>query len=111
MERVTPMLRLGVSRVTLLTGQGYRRLQDGDGQVAVGDERGPGGPGEGYEPRDRAAGKTKERDRKRPARIGKAAEQGGLLTVAELSVILDKSYEIVRGYVREWEEETAGGCR
>jgi hypothetical protein len=35
-----------------------------------------------------------------------AEEQGGLLTIAELSVILNKSYEVTRKYAREWEEET-----
>ncbi len=35
-----------------------------------------------------------------------AEEQGGLLTIAERSVILNKSYEVTRQYVREWEEET-----
>lgn len=35
-----------------------------------------------------------------------AEEQGGLLTIAELSVILNKSYEVTRKYIREWEEET-----
>jgi hypothetical protein len=66
--------------------------------------------------RDRTEGKTvrgkrgekaKERDKKRLARIVKAAEeQGGLLTIAELSVILNKSYELTRKYIHEWEEET-----
>jgi transposase len=58
-------------------------------------------------PRNKTNEKAKERDKKRLARIVKAAaEQGGLLTVAELSVILNKGYEIVRNYAREWEEET-----
>jgi hypothetical protein len=58
-------------------------------------------------PRDKARQKTHERDKKRLARIVKAAaEQGGLLTIAELSVILNKPYELVRKYAREWEEET-----
>lgn len=51
--------------------------------------------------------KAKERDKRRLARIAKSAdEQGGLLTIAELSVILNKSYQITAKYVREWEEET-----
>ncbi len=51
--------------------------------------------------------KARERDKRRLARIVKAAdEQGGLLTVAELSVILNKSYELTRKHIREWEEET-----
>jgi hypothetical protein len=58
-----------------------------------------------------AKGKTRaaarERDKVRLARIVKAADaQGGLLTIAELSVILNKSYEVTRNYAREWEEET-----
>lgn len=58
-----------------------------------------------------AAGKkrtaARERDKRRLVRILKAAEaQGGLLTIAELSVILNKSYELTRKYIREWEEET-----
>lgn len=49
---------------------------------------------------------AKERDKQRLARIVKAAaEQGGLLTVAELSVILNKSYETARVMAREWEAE------
>jgi len=56
-------------------------------------------------------GKTREvaerRDKRRLARMVKAAEeQGGLLTIAELSVILNRSYEVTRRYAREWEEET-----
>jgi len=40
-------------------------------------------------------------------RMVKVAEaQGGLLTIAELSVILNRSYEVTRGLIREWEEET-----
>jgi hypothetical protein len=58
-----------------------------------------------------AAGKkraaARNRDKRRVARLLKAAEaQGGLLTIAELSVILNKSYELTRKYIREWEEET-----
>jgi len=50
---------------------------------------------------------AQERDRRRLARLVKAAaEQGGLLTIAELSVLLNRSYEVVRRYVREWEEES-----
>lgn len=55
----------------------------------------------------KTAEKAKEWDKKRLARIVKAAaEQGGLLTLAELSVILNKSYEVVRKYAEEWWEET-----
>jgi transposase len=62
---------------------------------------------EGRTSQTKAAEKVKERDKKRLVRIVKAAvEQGGLLTVAELSVILNRSMEVVRRYAREWEEET-----
>jgi hypothetical protein len=51
--------------------------------------------------------RARDRDKRRLTRMVKAAEkQGGLLTIAELSVILNKSYEVTRTYVREWEEET-----
>jgi hypothetical protein len=50
---------------------------------------------------------ARQRDKRRVARMVKAADQqGGLLTVAELSVIVNRSYEITRRYIREWEEET-----
>lgn len=59
----------------------------------------------GVRPGRREAGH--ERDKRRLARLVKAAAaQGGLLTIAELSVILNKSYELVRRYAQEWEEET-----
>jgi len=46
-------------------------------------------------------------DKRRLVRMVKVAEaQGGLLTIAELSVILNRSYEVTRGLIREWEEET-----
>ena len=62
---------------------------------------------QGKTPRGKAAQKARERDKKRLARLVKVAEkQGGLLTIAELSVMLNKSYRIVRKYAREWEEET-----
>jgi hypothetical protein len=49
---------------------------------------------------------AKERDKVRLARIVKAAAaQGGLLTIAEMSVILNKSYEMTRVMAREWEAE------
>ena len=52
---------------------------------------------------------AKARDKRRLARMVEAAEeQGGLLTIAELSVILNKSYEVTRQYIRQWEEETGG---
>jgi len=57
--------------------------------------------------RSKVTEKANERDKKRLVRIVKAAvEQGGLLTVAELSVILNRSMEAVRKLAREWEEET-----
>ena len=61
----------------------------------------------GKTPRDKARATANERDKRRLARLVKAAEeQGGLLTIAEASVILNRSYEVIRQYVREWEEET-----
>jgi len=58
-----------------------------------------------------AAGKkrdaARERDKRRLVRLLKEAEaQGGLLTIAELGVILNKSYALTQKYIREWEEET-----
>jgi len=62
---------------------------------------------QGKTPRGKRAAQAKERDKKRLARMVNAAEeQGGLLTIAELSVILNKSYEVTRNYAREWEEES-----
>ncbi len=50
---------------------------------------------------------SKQRDKQRAVRLVKAAaSQGGLLTLAELSVILNCSYALARQYVRQWEEET-----
>lgn len=50
---------------------------------------------------------AKGRDRARAVRLVKAAaEQGGLLTIAEVSAILNRSYEVTRTYIRGWEEET-----
>ena len=41
------------------------------------------------------------------ARLAKsAADQGGLLTIAELSVLLNKSYALTSRYVKEWAAET-----
>jgi len=61
----------------------------------------------GKTPRDKTRATANERDKRRLARLVKAAEeQGGLLTMAEASVILNRSYEVIRQYVREWEEET-----
>ena len=58
-------------------------------------------------PKSKTQTVAKVRDRRRLARMVKAAEeQGGLLTIAELSVILNRSYEVTRQYVRQWEEET-----
>jgi hypothetical protein len=48
-----------------------------------------------------------EREKGQVVRLVKAAaEQGGLLTIAELSVIVNRSYEKVRQYVQEWQAET-----
>jgi len=58
-------------------------------------------------PRNKTRATAQARDKRRLARMVKAAEaQGGLLTIAELSVILNRSYEVTRQYIREWEEET-----
>lgn len=58
-------------------------------------------------PREKRVASARERDKKRLARMVKAAaEQGGLLTIAELSVILNKSYQVVSRYLREREQET-----
>jgi len=57
--------------------------------------------------RDQTAAVARERDTQRLARLVEAAyEQGGLLTIAELSVLLNKSYEVTRQYVQAWEQET-----
>lgn len=62
---------------------------------------------QGKTPRGQTRIKARERDKRRLARLVKAAAaQGGLLTIAELSVLLNKSYELTRTYAREWEEET-----
>jgi hypothetical protein len=58
-------------------------------------------------PREKRVASARERDKKRLARLAKAAaEQDGLLTIAELSVILNKSYQVISRYVREREQET-----
>jgi hypothetical protein len=50
---------------------------------------------------------AKARDTQRLGRLVKSAhDQGGLLTLAELSVLLNRSYEMVRGYVEAWQTET-----
>lgn len=50
---------------------------------------------------------AKARDIQRLVRLVKSAhDQGGLLTLAELSVLLNRSYEVVRGYVEAWQTET-----
>ncbi|MBU0510790.1 MAG: DUF1670 domain-containing protein [Chloroflexi bacterium] len=49
---------------------------------------------------------SRNREKRRLARLVKAAdEQGGALTVAELRAIVNRSYDLVRKYLREWEEE------
>lgn len=59
-------------------------------------------------PTDQGRAATRERDKRQLARVVKAAHaQGGLLTLAELSVMLNRGYEVTRQYVREW-EETSG---
>jgi hypothetical protein len=58
-------------------------------------------------PRGQRYATAQARDKRRLVRMVKAAaEQGGLLTLAELSVILNKSYQVVSQYVHEWEQET-----
>jgi hypothetical protein len=62
----------------------------------------------GHTPRAERGAEAQERDRKRLARLSKAAqEQGGLLTLAELSVLLNRSYQVVSRYARDWEEQHA----
>lgn len=62
---------------------------------------------QGHTPTEQRRAVTRERDRRQLARVVKAAHaQGGLLTLAELSVMLNHGYETTRQYVREWEEET-----
>jgi len=57
-------------------------------------------------PATQKAAVAQSREQQRLVRLVKAAaEQGGLLTLAELSVILNRSYERVRKMVRTWEEE------
>ena len=49
----------------------------------------------------------RERDKRIMARLVKdAAKQGGLLTQAELSVILNRSCAQISGYVNEWQKQT-----
>lgn len=58
-------------------------------------------------PRGKRQTAAKERDKHRAVRLVQAAAaQGGLLTIAEVSVILNRGYETARRYLREWEEET-----
>lgn len=48
-----------------------------------------------------------EREKRQTARLLKSAdEQGGLLTIAELSVILNRSYSKIRSYIQQWQGET-----
>lgn len=50
---------------------------------------------------------SKQRAKQRAVRLVKAAaSQGGLLTLAELSAILNCSFALIRQYIRQWEEET-----
>jgi hypothetical protein len=59
-------------------------------------------------PRPQRVSAARERDKQRLVRLVKAAaEQGGLLTLAELSVLLNKSYQVISTYVREWEAENS----
>jgi hypothetical protein len=55
--------------------------------------------------RGRTRASADERDQRRLARlVNSAVEQGGLLTLAELSVILNKSYDVICQYVQAYEE-------
>lgn len=57
-------------------------------------------------PRGKGQQQAKAREERRLMRLAKtAAEQGGVLTIAELSVITNRSYEYVRKRLREWEDE------
>ena len=57
-------------------------------------------------PRGQERAQARTREKTQLARIVKAAAaQGGLLTVAEVSVLLNRSYEITRKLAREWEAE------
>jgi hypothetical protein len=51
--------------------------------------------------------KARQREQVQVARlIRTAADQGGLLTIAELSVMVNRSYAQVARYVQEWQQET-----
>lgn len=51
--------------------------------------------------------KAPKRERAQVARlIQAAAKQGGLLTIAEVSVMINRSYAQVARYVQEWQEES-----
>ena len=55
----------------------------------------------------RGQGRVRERHKRQIQRmVGAAAEQGGLLTLAELSVLLGVGYALVQRYVREIEQDT-----
>jgi len=58
-------------------------------------------------PRSQKWAQATARDQRRLVRlIQAAAEQGGLLTIAELSVLLNRSYEVTRNLLRDWEAQT-----
>lgn len=57
-------------------------------------------------PRGKGRQRARERAKRRVVRLAKAAaEQGGVLTIAELSAIVNRSYDYVRKLLREWEDE------
>ncbi len=63
-------------------------------------------PGRGNNPKNNRQ-KQAERDMQTMARLVKsAAEQGGLLTGAEVSVLMNRSLGKVQEYIRTWEAET-----
>ncbi|MCP4603338.1 MAG: DUF1670 domain-containing protein [Proteobacteria bacterium] len=63
-------------------------------------------PGRGNNPKNNRQ-KQAQRDMHTMARLVKsAAEQGGLLTGAEVSVLMNRSLGKVQQYIRDWESET-----
>jgi len=58
-------------------------------------------------PGQNSQAKARRRERAQVARlIRAAADQGGLLTIAEVSVMVNRSYAQVARYVQEWQQET-----
>lgn len=62
---------------------------------------------QGHTPAEQRPERTRQRQQQQVVRLIQSAyKQGGLLTLAELSVMVNLGYEKVRQYVRDWEEET-----